>query len=97
MGEIIGRGENSTVHKVLHRVTGQVAALKVFDRKLFPTEASMRFLKNEISILKSLKSEYVPVLYHAFQDKSNFYILQELCDQGELFTALKREQKYEEL
>lgn len=81
------------MHKVLHRVTGQVAALKVFDRKLFPTEQSMRFLKNEISILKSLKSEYVPVLYHAFQDKSNFYILQELCDQGELFTALKREQK----
>lgn len=44
--------------------------------------------------MKGLKSEYIAQLYTCFQDKSNYYLLLELCEQGELFSALQREKKY---
>ena len=74
-----------------------MAALKVIDRRNIQNEEAMQWLRSEIAILRTLKSEYVAQLYTCFQDKSNYYLLLELCDQGELFSALQRDKKYSRL
>jgi serine/threonine protein kinase len=89
----LGRGSNSFVYKVRHRKEGYLAALKVIDRKKIDSESSMQRLKTEIAIHRALKNEHLVTLYKVFKDTSNFYLLIEYCEQGELYDLLQKEKR----
>lgn len=84
------------MYKVRHRTEGCFAALKVIDKKdtAKGEPRVLTSLKREIGIHRPLKNEHVVQYLTCFEDSSNFYILLEYCDRGEMYLALQREKRF---
>jgi serine/threonine protein kinase len=53
-------------------------------------------IKNEIFIHLGMKNENIVELYFYFEDSNNFYLVMELCENGELYKLLKKVHKFRE-
>lgn len=82
---MIGRGAYSFVYKVRHREKGYFAALKVVDSKKVQSQNQLDNLTQEILLHHTLIHKNIVKLYKCFRDASNFYLLLEFCEKGELF------------
>lgn len=88
--EVIGRGAYSFVYKVKHRKKGYFAALKVIDSKKIKSKAHLDNLTSEILLHHTIKHQNVVKLQKCFRDASNFYLLMEYCEKGELFKSYQQ-------
>ena len=77
----LGSGSYGSVYKVLKKSTNQLRALKIIP-KYFAKEK--KEILNEINILKGLDHPNVMKIYEFFEDGFNFYLIEELCDGGDL-------------
>ena len=81
----LGSGGFGVVSKCKHRMNGQVRAVKIVKKKKI---TNMNKFMQEIIILQNLDHPNVLKLYEYFEDKSNIYLVTELCAGGELFDRI---------
>merc|ERR1712187_482012 len=81
----IGQGGFGFVTKATCTETKHIRAIKTIPRaKIKKPE---RF-ENEVAIQQRLDHPNIVRLYEVYQDKSNYYLVMELCTGGELFDAI---------
>lgn len=83
----IGAGAYSKVYEAIHKQTTVHRAVKVIPKNIMLAEAKAHFI-NEFNILKRTDHPNIVTLYEYFEDDRNFYLVQELCVGGELFSKL---------
>ena len=62
----------------------KVYAVKVIERNKLKSEQDQRNLKNEIAIMAEIDSPYVVRLFDSTKTMKNIYLVQELCNAGDL-------------
>lgn len=70
-----------------HRKSGEKRAVKIMS-KAEMDENDQELLKNEISALKQLDHPNIIKIYECLEDHSNYYIVTEFCNGGELFDQI---------
>jgi hypothetical protein len=87
LGEKIGEGNYSVVHKATDRSTGVEVAVKIVDKKELD-ETDIREIKGEVSILGELDHPNIIRLYGFFENDTHFFIVTEMMAGGELFDEI---------
>eukprot|EP00928_Gymnodinium_smaydae_P078731 TRINITY_DN62820_c0_g1_i1.p1 TRINITY_DN62820_c0_g1~~TRINITY_DN62820_c0_g1_i1.p1 ORF type:complete len:546 (-),score=139.23 TRINITY_DN62820_c0_g1_i1:226-1863(-) len=84
-GRVLGQGSYGSVRKVVHRVTGEVRAVKT----VMKTKAEkLTRLQREIAIMKRLDHPNIVNLIETFEDAKAVHLAMELCQGGELFERI---------
>ncbi len=73
-----------TVRLCVHKVTRQTRACKILKK----VQQDLKSLQEEVEILSKLSHPNIIQLYEVYNDKTNFYIVTEFCQVGELFDAI---------
>ena len=94
--EVIGKGGYGEVKKVKHKELDVIRALKVIKKTRYKSQAELKMIKNEISIMKIVDHPNIVKLYEFFEDDENFYIIQEFCSGGQLFEAILKKKTFTE-
>jgi len=94
--EVIGKGGYGEVKKVKHKELDVIRALKVIKKSRYKSQAELKMIKNEISIMKVVDHPNIVKLYEFFEDDENFYIIQEFCSGGQLFEAILKKKTFSE-
>ena len=81
----IGEGSFGKVYLVKHKINGVVRAMKVIHRT--DKDADLEVL-NEINILKKIDHPNIVKIFGFFISKSNYYLLTEYCEGGDLFDLI---------
>ena len=79
--EDLGHGAFGSVKKVLHKQLNEYRAMKIVNKLLHSSH-------NEIEILRKISHPNIVNIFEIFEDKKKYYIINELCDGGELFSAI---------
>ena len=89
--ETIGSGSFGVVKKVcLKNNPGTIRAMKIISKKFLLKNVDDANLVEEIFILKNLDHPNIMKLYEFFEDKNNFYLISEFCDQSDLFSKIQK-------
>ncbi len=88
--ENLGQGTYGKVKKVKHKQLGEIRAMKIVNKKL---SSSMY----EIDILRKISHPNIVNIFEIFEDKKKYYIINEFCDGGELFSAIAEKGFFTEL
>ncbi|KAM3130266.1 hypothetical protein pb186bvf_017661 [Paramecium bursaria] len=80
--DFLGAGSFGQVYKAKNSKTGEVAALKILDMKMFNDPFMIDSLKTEINVMKQLKSPNVVRMIDVYTNanKSQTFMVIELCD-----------------
>lgn len=89
IGEI-GEGSYGSIIKVKHRLTHEIRAMKIIQKRRMAYGIDENKILEEIKILKSLDHPNIIKIYEFFVDKINFYIVMEYLDQGDLFALISK-------
>eukprot|EP01135_Chromosphaera_perkinsii_P005831 Nk52_evm20s367 gene=Nk52_evmTU20s367 len=82
-GEVLGKGAFGVVRKLTHKGTNTPYAMKMMDKSKAGSSA-VKQLEREITILKTVKHEYIVSLLEIFETSKKMYIVMECCSGGEL-------------
>ena len=82
--EILGSGAFATVYKAQHVFTMTPVAIKVIPKKNLPNKVEFELLQREVSLIKSMDHPFIGMFYEALDDDKNFYLVQELVENGNL-------------
>ena len=93
--EELGTGAFSVVKKCKRKINGHLAAVKIIDKRNVSQE-DLDALKEEISILMSMKHEHIIRCEEFFNEEDHLYIVTELVGGGELFDRIVRKSFYSE-
>lgn len=74
--EVLGSGQFGIVYGGVHRATGHVVAIKIIEKKRFPTKQEAA-LKNEVSILQNLHHPGVVNLERMFETPEKIFVVME--------------------
>lgn len=86
----IGKGTYGLVYKVVHKITGQIRALKVIKKdNIWIRDDGEDFLK-EIEILKKVDHINIAKIYEYFEDELNYFIVSEYVPEGALFDSIQK-------
>lgn len=83
----LGTGSFGEVRTVIHKLTGQERAVKLFRKSLDDYKSYLK-VKNEIQILKTLHHPCIIKIFEYFEDDKRLYIVLEKCNGGELFDMI---------
>lgn len=86
--EKIGNGSFGKVYKVKHKLTGQKRALKVINKSIINYQDDDKKFLKEIELLSKLDHPSIIKVYEYFIENNNFYVVQELCNGGELYEQI---------
>ena len=92
---VIGKGAFGQVQKATLKTNGEQRAVKIIDKLQLDPEERVR-MKYEIDILKNLNHPNIVRLYEVYENKSNIFLVTELCDGRELFDEISSRQKFAE-
>jgi len=80
VGEHIGKGYSSTVHKGTHDQTKQPVSIKVIEMNKLEDPINQMLLQLEVVALKTLnQAQHVLRLHDVYATKNNTYLITELC------------------
>ena len=84
----LGEGTFGTVIKAKHKLTGELVAIKILRKNnlIFKED-----LKNEALILRGLDHPNIIKIFELYDTETDFYIVQELCNGGDLFCKIHEE------
>ncbi|MCQ2818395.1 MAG: protein kinase [archaeon] len=94
----IQEGSISTIFRVESNITGQIRAMKVVSKKskyVNPTTELME-IKNEVKILSALDHPNILKVFEFYSGEDSFYLVEELCADGDLFGLLDTQGQFEE-
>jgi serine/threonine protein kinase len=82
----LNRGSHGYVHKAKSLIGNELVALKTIDKKSGEEQVyQRRAVENEIMTQRALEHPGVVKVKSFFEDESSFYLVLELCEQGELY------------
>ncbi|KAH6623387.1 hypothetical protein F5144DRAFT_359637 [Chaetomium tenue] len=101
MGDLLGSGHFADVHLCTNRVTGVMAAVKVYDAVKWLRPLVVGSMRNEVALLSELRDKPHPAILkimHLFADHNTGRVLvvTELAAGGELFHLIVRRGKLSE-
>lgn len=91
----LGSGAFSVVKLASHRETHQKVAVKIVAKKKL-TEEDLASLTTEIELLNDLRHPHIIQLFEVFEEDTEFYIITELVEGGELFDRIVQKSHYSE-
>lgn len=89
-----GHGAFGKVYRATHRKTGKEFALKKISKKEIKSQNMIAQLSNEIKISKSMDHPNIIKLYEKFEEGDDIYLVLELAQNGQLYTRLVREGRF---
>ena len=92
MGKTLGTGTFGTVRLCNHKATKQTRACKIIKK----ANQDMEALYDEVEILSKLSHPNIMQIFEVYNDKTNFYIVSEFCQGGELFDAISKKGNFRE-
>jgi calcium-dependent protein kinase len=84
-GEKIGSGSFGSVRIATHKNSGHKRAVKIIKKDEQEDEEKL-FL--EVDILAKLSHPNIMLVFECYEDSTNFYIISEICEGGELFDCI---------
>ena len=81
--------------KATLKTNGEQRAVKIIDKLTLDGPERVR-LKYEIDILKNLNHPNIVKLYEIYENKSNIFLVTELCDGCELFEEITQRRLFSE-
>ena len=94
--EKIGSGSFGKVYKVKHLITDQLRAMKMIKNDCIKYQDDNHEFLKEIEILSKIDHPNIIKIYEYFQDTSNYYVITELCEGGELIEQLYKVHAFSE-
>ncbi|OQR93750.1 calcium/calmodulin-dependent protein kinase [Thraustotheca clavata] len=95
LGKKLGEGTFSVVKEGTHKETGKKYAIKCI-KKQGLTQEDLDALHEEISILKKMDHPNIMTLYDVFSEQSDYYLVTEIMEGGELFDRIVEKTYYTE-
>lgn len=92
----IGVGGFGKVYKVRHKVSKNVFAIKVINKKKIMEHDLVEQIKLEVKIMYMLDHDHVLKLYNHYEDDDNFYLILQFCAKGQIYSLLKKEGRFNE-
>ena len=92
----LGKGTFSTVYLATKNTTLSKVAIKILEKSKIINQDDLTRVLREISILKSFNSPNVIKIYEIIENPTNYYIIMEFCEYGELFNHIVEEQRLSE-
>jgi len=89
----LASGSYGAVHIGTQKLTKEKRAVKIIPKYKM---ASVDVFINEIDLMRLVDHPNIIRLYEWFEDKSNVYIVMDLCDGGELFDKISSEGHFSE-
>jgi calcium-dependent protein kinase len=86
----LGSGSYGEVFKVRHKKKGEIRAMKRIP-KAENMDMDFNTIAKEINILKALDHPNIIKIYEFFQDNDYYYIINELCEYGDLSNIIENE------
>ena len=93
LGTLLGKGAFGSVYEAKFKRDNELStkvAVKLIDKSLCSKKGMTDRIKNEIEIHSSLHHCNILELYTYFEDDGYFYLVMELCENGELYKFVKR-------
>lgn len=87
LSSLLGKGAFGKVKKAIVKANNEQRAVKMIDKLTLDEPERVR-LKYEIDILKNLNHPNIVRLYEVYENKSNIFLVTELCDGCELFEEI---------
>ena len=84
IGRKLGEGSFGEVYLSTDKKTKKKVAVKVLPKTKSHNENMNSEILNEIEILKTLEHQNIVKIYEFYEGKSNFYIITEFCNEGNL-------------
>jgi len=78
----IGVGGFGKVYKVRHKVSKNVYAIKVINKKKILEHDLVEQIKLEVKIMYKLENNHILKLYNHYEDDDNFYLILQYCAKG---------------
>ena len=92
----IGVGGFGKVYKVRHKVSKNVFAIKVINKKKIIEHDLVEQIKLEVKIMYKLNHDHILKLYNHYEDDDNFYLILQYCAKGQIYSLLKKEGRFNE-
>ena len=78
----IGVGGFGKVYKVRHKVSKNIFAIKVSNKKKILEHDLVEQIKLEVKIMYKLNHDHILKLYNHYEDDDNFYLILQYCAKG---------------
>lgn len=82
--QTLGKGAYGYVAKVKSKINKKIYAMKMIDFSLIKNQQEIELTKNEIEIIKNLKSPHIIKFYNCFEEQGKYYILMEFINNGDM-------------
>jgi calcium-dependent protein kinase len=89
-------GAFGRVQKCTRKITNEERAVKIIDKDKMDEQERVR-LRYEIDILTNLNHPNIVRLYEVYENKTNIFLVTELCDGRELFDEISSRKKFSEM
>jgi calcium-dependent protein kinase len=86
VGDVVGSGAFGSVHKAIHKATGQNHVVKIIPK----SKVNASSLWAEMDIMKQLDHPHIMRLHNTFEDGTYMYMSSELCVGGPFFDTLSK-------
>ncbi|KAH6910317.1 AGC/PKA protein kinase [Coprinopsis sp. MPI-PUGE-AT-0042] len=90
----LGTGSFGRVHLVRSKHNLRFYAIKVLNKGRIVKMKQVEHTNNEMSMLESVQHPFIINLWGSFQDTSNLYMVMDFVPGGELFTLLRRSNRF---
>ncbi|CAK72388.1 unnamed protein product (macronuclear) [Paramecium tetraurelia] len=91
--DVLGQGSFGVVFKATNKITGREVALKMISKdKMLKDQNAINGVKSEIWIMQKLNNKNIVQLIDVLETSNNIYIIQEICESGDLAKYLKQHQ-----
>lgn len=80
----IGHGNYAKIIKAKHKITGEVYAVKVFEKKFMEKEKKFYQIYAENEILNICNHSNIIKIFGAYEDEDKTYLVLEHCSKGDL-------------
>ncbi|KAJ8589626.1 kinase-like protein [Rhizopogon salebrosus TDB-379] len=90
----LGTGSFGRVHLVMSNHNRRFYAIKVLNKEKIVRTKQIEHTNNEKMMLEAVQHPFIINLWGAFQDASNLYMVMDFVPGGELFTLLRRSNRF---
>ncbi|KAL0223757.1 hypothetical protein P9112_003147 [Eukaryota sp. TZLM1-RC] len=90
----IGTGSFASVKLAVHKPTGTFVAIKSMKKSLLIQMKQIQHVRNERSILHSIRHPFIVNLLGTYQDDIYVHVIMDFVNGGELFHYLRKQEKF---